>query len=55
MKAQDVIVGTPESNRHMEDRTRQVIAEFADKLIKESKPLPPEFSKTVDKHFWELF
>ena len=20
----------------------------------EQKPMPPEFSKTVDKHFWEL-
>ena len=25
-----------------------------DALLKEMKPLDPEFSKTVDEHFWEL-
>ena len=25
-----------------------------EKHLAKQKPMPPEFSKTVDKHFWEL-
>jgi DNA-directed RNA polymerase subunit RPC12/RpoP len=34
--------------------TCKVLKEFSDKIKKESKDLPPEFSKFIDKHFWEL-
>ena len=27
---------------------------FALKMIQNTKPLDPEFSKVVDEHFWEL-
>ena len=47
----DIIVGTPWSNRHYEKRAREAIKK---KLLDKSKPSPPEFSKTVDKYFWRL-
>ena len=28
--------------------------EFRDNLIKKQEDIPPEFSETVDKYFWEL-
>jgi hypothetical protein len=32
---------------------KKTLKEFVRK-IKKQKPLPPEFSRTVDKYFWEL-
>lgn len=36
------------------NRNEEVLAEFAKDLIKNSKPMPPEFSELVDEHFDEL-
>lgn len=47
-------VGTPKSNKQKERLVNEAIKNLKEKLIKESKPLPPEFSRTVDKHFWRL-
>ena len=41
-----IIDPIPESVRELEN--------FVLKLIQNMKPLDPEFSKTVDEHFWEL-
>lgn len=46
--------GTPKSNEYRNRLVEQAIKNLKEKLIKEAKPLPPEFSRTVDKHFWEL-
>jgi len=35
-------------------RSIQIQREFTERLLKNSKELEPEFSATVDKHFWEL-
>jgi hypothetical protein len=46
--------GTPKSNEYRKQLVDQAIENLKKKLIKEAKPLPPEFSRTVDKHFWGL-
>jgi hypothetical protein len=46
--------GTPKSNEYRKQLVDQAIENLKQKLIKEAKPLPPEFSRTVNKHFWEL-
>jgi len=50
----DIIVGTPWSNRHYEELAREAIKNIKTELLDKCKPSPPEFSKTVDKHFWRL-
>ena len=50
----DIIVGTPYSNRHYEKQAREAIKNIKKELLDKIKPSPPEFSKTVDKYFWEL-
>ena len=49
------IIGPMPPHVEEEFRRRQdkAIAEFVKKL-KDQKELPPEYSKTVDKHFWDL-
>ena len=54
MNKNKIIVGTPYSNRHYEERAREAIENMQKKLLDKIKPSPPEFSKTVDKYFWEL-
>ena len=39
--------------RKLEERTK-VLEGFVLKLVQNMKPLDPEFSKTVDEHFWEM-
>jgi hypothetical protein len=36
------------------DEKEEIFTRFVDKIMYEMKPLDPEFSKTVDEHFWEL-
>ncbi|MFW6001822.1 MAG: hypothetical protein ACOCQD_00620 [archaeon] len=43
----------PEIEESIRKEQEEKIREFANK-IKNQKPIPPEFVKTVDKHFWEL-
>ena len=33
---------------------RCILREFAEKIEKNSKDIPPEFIDVVNKHFWEL-
>jgi hypothetical protein len=47
-------VGTPKSNEYRNRLVDQAIKNLKEKLLDEAKPLPPELSKTVDKHFWGL-
>ena len=54
MNKNNIIVGTPYSNRHYEERAREAIKNIKKELLDKIKPSPPEFSKTVDKYFWEL-
>lgn len=35
-------------------KTCKVLSDFSKKLIGDMKDMPPEFSKVVDKYFWEL-
>ena len=37
----------------LEDHETEVLQEFIEKL-QDMEDLPPEFSETVDRHFWEL-
>jgi hypothetical protein len=37
------------------DLSPEYIVEFYRKLVENQQDLPPEFSETVDKHFWSLF
>jgi hypothetical protein len=39
------------NNNEKELTEEEIIKEFLDKLLKDMKDLPPEFSKTVDEHF----
>ena len=43
----------PARVRKLEERTK-VLEGFVLKLVQNMKPLDPEFSKTVDEHFWEM-
>ena len=54
MNKDNIIVGTSYSNRHYEKRAREAIKNIQKELLDKAKPSPPEFSKTVDKHFWGL-
>jgi hypothetical protein len=45
------VIGTPKSNEYRNRLVEQAIENLKKKLIDEAKPLPAEFSKTVDKHF----
>ena len=36
------------------DCLEEAMSDFREKLEKNMKPIPPEFSKTVDDNFWEL-
>ena len=31
-----------------------IVKEFAEKLEKNTKHIPPEFAELIDAHFWEL-
>jgi hypothetical protein len=33
----------------------KALLDFEEALACNIKPMPPEFSRAVDKHFWELF
>jgi hypothetical protein len=48
-----------EQNRTYQDRRDRLAADEELRewcgLAENQKPLPPEFSKVVDEHFWELF
>jgi len=37
-----------------DEREKQILSDFYDKLLNNVEPMPPEFSKLVDEHFWEL-
>ena len=50
----NIIVGTPYSNRHYEERAREAIKNIKKELLNKIKPYPLEYTKTVDKHFWNL-
>jgi hypothetical protein len=43
----------PAKVRKLEERVK-ALEIFALKMIQNTKPLDPEFSKVADKHFWEL-
>lgn len=53
-KLNNIMVGTPYLNRHKEEQVKKVIKNLQIELFDKSKPSPPEYSKTVDKYFWEL-
>jgi hypothetical protein len=36
------------------DCLEAALSDFKEKLEKNMEPIPPEFSKIVDKYFWEL-
>jgi hypothetical protein len=50
----ETVVDAPKSNEYRNRLVEQAIENLKKKLIDEAKPLPPEFSRTVNKHFWEL-
>ena len=33
----------------------KALLDFEETLARKIKPMPPEFARAVDKHFWELF
>ena len=43
----------PHIEEELRRRQDKAMAELVEKL-KNQKDLPPEYSKTVDKHFWDL-
>ena len=49
-----IIVGTPYSNKHYEEQAREAIKNIKKELLNKIKLSPSEYTKTVDKHFWEL-
>lgn len=39
----------------LEEQEKEAILNLKKELLDKSEPLSPHFSKTIDKHFWELF
>lgn len=50
MKAIGVRMSANDANSTIEEAMQEV----ARRLIEESTPMPPEFSKVVDEQFWDL-
>jgi hypothetical protein len=44
----------PRRNDDTDTTGEGVLAEFAKKIISNQTDCPPDFSKVVDKYFWEL-
>lgn len=40
--------------QYTEKQKAEMLRDFANKLLSEQKPIPPEFSRLVDDHFWDL-